>query len=133
MRAGVFLAAAVVLSLPVGGCGDEADGDLASFCAAVDRLSADDPFEGLDVASPQEMRAAFDELRRGVDAIADAAPDDLEGRANRYLDAVDDLIDQLRGAGFDPRQLDTLRYRTATSDYEEAAVSIENAAENACP
>ncbi len=115
------------------GCGDDGGGgDIASFCAAVDELADDDPFDGLDVASPQEMRAAFDELRAGVDAIARSAPADLESRTDRYLDSVDALMDQLRGTGYDPRQLDTLRYRTATNDYEEAAVSVENAADDAC-
>ena len=105
---------------------------MASFCDAVEALAADDPFGELAVASPQEMRAAFDELRDGVEEIARSAPDDLSARADRYLESVDVLIDQLRGAGYDPRQLDTLRYGTATDAYEEAAVSIENAAEDAC-
>lgn len=126
----------VAVALAVGllsACGDDDNGgDVASFCSAVDALAADDPFAELAVASPQEMRAAFDELRDGVEAIARSAPDDVSGRADRYLDSVDELIDQLRGAGYDPRQLDTLRYGTATDAYEEAAVSIENAAEDAC-
>lgn len=126
--AGVALATALI-----GSCGDdEGGGDVASFCSAVEALAADDPFDELAVASPQEMRAAFDQLRDGVEDIARSAPDDLSGRADRYLESVDDLIDQLRGAGYDPRQLDTLRYGAATDAYEEAAVSIENAADDAC-
>lgn len=138
MRTGAARAVALAV-LPVAGlslvagCGDDEDGDLASFCASVDRLADNDPFAELELASPQEMRVAFDQLRAGVAAIADDAPPDLEGRTDRYLDAVDELIDQLRGAGFDPRQLDTLRYRSAAGEYEEAAISVENAAEQACP
>ena len=62
------------------------------------------------------------------------ATDDLSFLSDRVRQAlsVDELIDQLRGAGYDPRQLDTLRYGTATDAYEEAAVSIENAAQDAC-
>lgn len=128
LSVGIVAAAALLTS-----CGDDdGSGDVASFCEAVESLAADDPFGELAVASPQEMRAAFDELRDGVEAIARSAPDDLSGRADRYLDSVDALIDQLRGAGYDPRQLDTLHYGTATDAYEEAAVSVENAAEDAC-
>lgn len=127
-------AALAIAAIGAGACGDDADGggDLASFCDAVHSLAGDDPFASLDVASPAEMRTAFDRLRDGVADIAAAAPDDLEGRSGRYLDAVDDLIDQLRGAAFDPRDLDTLAYRAAASEYEAAAVSVENAAEQAC-
>lgn len=117
----------------LGACSSDASGDLTSFCVAVDDLADNDPFAELDVASPEEMRDAFDRLQAGVQEIADDAPDDLRSRADRYADTVAQLIDQLRGAGFDPRQLDTLRYRTAARDYEEAAVSIENAAADACP
>lgn len=130
-----IVAAAVGTGVVIGACsdGDSGGGDLAAFCASVTDLADNDPFADLDLASPEEMRAAFDDLRSGVDAIADDAPEDLEGRADRYLATVDELVDQLRGAGFDPRQLDTLRYRTAAADYEEAAISIENAAADACP
>ncbi len=126
------VAVALVLAASTGACTDGSSGDVASFCAAVQSLADDDPFAELEIASPQEMRTAFDRLRDGVADIADAAPDDLDGRSGRYLESVDELIDQLRGAGFDPRDLDTLDYRSATSEYEEAAVSIENAAADAC-
>ncbi|WP_436795428.1 hypothetical protein [Actinospongicola halichondriae] len=131
MRRSIVLVV-LVSALAVGGCSDDAGGDLASFCAAVDELEANDPFADLDVASPGEMRTAFDQLSEGVERIADAAPDDLRPSADRYADTVDALIDHLRGADFDPRNLDTLRYRTAAADYEEAAVSVENAATAAC-
>lgn len=125
-----------VLALTAAGaasCGDDGGGgDLASFCDAVHALADDDPFAELSVASPEEMRTAFDQLRDGVAAIAASAPDDLGGASDRYLDTVDVLIDQLRGAGYDPRDLDTLAYRGAAADYEAAAVSIENAATEAC-
>ncbi len=123
--------ALLLAGIGVAACGDDG-GDIASFCQAVDELAENDPFAELDVASPEEMRDAFDQLRDGVERIDDSAPDDLESRTRRYLAALDEVTDQLRGAGFDPRNLDTLAYRTATADYEEAAVSIENAADDAC-
>lgn len=122
----------VALAVGAAACSDDGGGDLASFCEAVETLAGDDPFAELSVASPEEMRTAFDQLRDGVADIAAAAPDDLEGPADRYLDTVDVLIEQLRGAGYDPRDLDSLAYRTAASDYEAAAVSVENAAGAAC-
>ena len=125
-------AALALAALGVACCGDDDGGDLASFCDAVHTLADDDPFADLDVASPAEMSTAFARLRDGVAEIASTAPADLEGRADRYLDTVDDLIDQLQGAAFDPRDLDSLAYRTAAADYETAAVSIENAADDAC-
>lgn len=127
-----LLAAIAVVTLGVASCSDDDSGDLATFCDAVHDLADNDPFADLSVASPEEMQTAFEQLRDGVAEIASAAPDDLRGRADRYLDAVDDLTAQLRGAAFDPRDLDSLAYRTAAADYEAAAVSIENAAGSAC-
>lgn len=130
-RAGSVLAIAAGLVL-VSSCGDGDGGDQASFCDAVEALAANDPFAELAVASPQEMRTAFDQLRDGAERIEDSAPDEFDTQADRYLRSVDGLIDQLRGAGYDPRALDTLDYREATSEYEAAAISVENAAAGAC-
>lgn len=129
----VLRTAVVLAGLALVACGGDSDGgDIASFCEAVDDLADNDPFAELEIASPEEMRAAFDRLHDGVERIDDSAPSELESRTHRYLEAVDEVIDQLRGAGFDPRNLDTLAYRTATADHEAAAVSIENAATAAC-
>ena len=129
--AALALAVAAVLTGLVG-CGDDDEGDLRAFCRAVERLRADDPFGDLPVASPQEMRAAFEELQARAEVIGDEAPPGAEVQADRYRDAVDALVDQLRGAGFDPTQLDTLAYSRATADYGEAATSLDNAADSLC-
>lgn len=131
-----WLAAALaVVAVVTVGCGDD-DGDdqqsVGAFCDAVDQLRADAPFAELEVASPEEMRTAFVELQEGVERIAEAAPEEHAASAERYRDSVDALIDQLRGAGFDPRELDTLAYRSATDEYEAAATSVDNAADHAC-
>ena len=118
----------------VGGCGsEEDDGDVAAFCEAVADLQDEDPFEGLDIASPGEMRSAFDRLDEGVGRIAETAPSEARPQAEAYQDSVDDVIDQLSGAGFDPRNLDPLAYREATDAYADAAVSVDNTARNLCP
>lgn len=133
IRRALLLGLAGALLVAAAACTDDGpERDLAGFCAAVEDLAENDPFTDLQVASPEEMRTAFDQLREGVDAIAARAPDDLRARTEEYRDTVDVLIDQLRGAGFDPRNLDTLAYRSAADDYEAAAVSVENAAASAC-
>ena len=123
--------ASIVLLGPAG-CRDDDGGDLRAFCRAVDRLREDDPFGDLLVASPQEMRAAFEELQARAEVIGDEAPPGADVQADRYGDAVDELVDQLRGAGFDPTRLDTLGYGRATADYGEAATSLDNAADSLC-
>lgn len=123
----LLLALAVVLA----GCGGDG-GDTEAFCAAVDDLRTADPFAELPVASPQEMRAAFDELRAGAERIEDTSPRATEVQAERYRAAVDELVDQMRGAGFDLRELDRSSYRRATREYADTTVSLDNAADAAC-
>ncbi len=129
--AGVVMAAAIIAGLT--SCGHDSNGDLTAFCTAVDDLKSNDPFADLAIASPEEMRAAFDALATGVDRIARSAPSAARVQARAYRDAVSELVDQLRGAGFDPRAVDALAYRTAVADYQDAAVSVDNAATSLCP
>ena len=112
-------------------CGGDG-GDRAAFCDGIERLRRDDPFADLAVASPGEMRDAFDDLREAAEAVAADAPSDAEVAADRYLGTVDDLLDQLRGAGFDLTELDLPAYRRATADYGEAAESLDNAGSAIC-
>ena len=117
--------------LLVTACGSDG-GDRASFCDGIERLRRDDPFADLAVASPGEMRDAFDDLREAADAVADAAPSEAEVAADRYRASVDDLLDQLRGAGFELTELDLPAYRRATSEYGRAAESLDNAGRSIC-
>lgn len=133
-RTAVALVVGGTLSAGLAGCGSDDDaGDLAGFCEAVAELQDENPFAELEIASPGEMRAAFDRLEEGVDRIAETAPSEARRQAESYQDAVDEVIDQLRGAGFDPRNLDPLAYRGATNAYGNAAVSVDNAAADLCP
>lgn len=129
MRAAAL--AAVALLGVIGGCNDD-DGDVEAFCAAVDQLERNDPFAELDIASPGEMAAAFDQLSEAAGRIAEAAPAEARSQARSYEDSVSELVDQLRGAGFDPTQVDSLAYGRATADYQAAAVAVENAARSLC-
>jgi hypothetical protein len=126
-----FAVFAVAL-LTAAGCSSDDGGDLRAFCAGVERLRDSDPFADLEVASPAEMRAAFEELQAGAARIRDEAPSEAAVPADRYHAAVDALVDQLRGAGFDPRRLDSLGYGRATSDYGEAADSLDGTADSLC-
>lgn len=127
------LGVVIVIALAVAGCGgDGRSPDPQAFCAEIESLRADDPFAELLVASPGEMRDAFAELRAGAGRIADAAPSEVEVQARRYRDAVDDLVDQLNAAGYDPRTVDALAYRDATETYSAAASSLDNAADATC-
>ena len=125
--------AVTVLVAVVSGCGDDGGGDLEAFCASVEALRDQDPFADLEIASPEEMRAAFDQLSEGVERIADDAPPDVEVQADAYRASVDQLVDQLRGAGFDPSQVDALAYGRAVEEYQSAAVSVDNSARSLCP
>ncbi len=118
-------------ALAVAGCGDD-DGDEAAFCDAVAALRDDDPFAELALATPAEMRQAFDALAAGADRIADAAPGDAGVHADRYRDAVDDVRDELAGAGYDPTRVDGRRYARAVEEYTAAAGSLDNAADARC-
>ena len=120
-----------LLVLLLAACGSDG-GDRASFCDGIERLRRDDPFAELAVASPGEMRDAFDDLRETAEAVASDAPSDAEVAADRYLATVDDLLDQLRGAGFELTELDLPAYRRATSEYGEAAASLDNAGRAIC-
>ena len=124
--------ALLVVGLLLAGCGDDGGGDVAAFCEAVEDLRDDDPFEELQVASPGEMRDAFAALAAGVDRIADAAPDEVRSQAQRYADALEDLRDELAGAGYDPTRVDQLEYGQAVAAYTEGAVSVDNAADALC-
>lgn len=116
------------------GCGgDDTETDPQAFCDAVADLRDDDPFADLAMASPGEMRDAFDALRDAIAAIDAAAPAEAEVQAGEYLTVVDELIGLLRAAGYDPRALDGLAYRDATDRYTAAAVSVDNAADATCP
>ena len=128
MLAGLALVGASVL----GGCSEDDGGDRRAFCAGIEELRADDPFADLQVASPQEMRSAFDDLHEAVQRIAAVAPPEADTQADRYQDALEEVIDHLRGAGYDPRELDTLAYGRATAAYGEAATSLDNTAEALC-
>lgn len=121
----------VSTGLLLGACGDD-DGDRVAFCEAMGDLRELDPFQELDIAAPEDMRAAFGTLADEAERIASVAPPDARVQARRYASAVDELVGELSGAAYDPRRLDALRYGQATEEYTEAATSLDNAARGLC-
>ncbi len=126
-------AAALIVVALLSACGGDGEGDLEAFCDAVQDLRETDPFEELTIASPEEMKTAFDELRSGADDVADHAPPEQRPRAEEFRDSVGALVDEMRGAGYDLRALDDLAYRSAVGDYLDAAVAVENSTDATCP
>lgn len=124
--------AAVLTAGLLGGCDDGTERSVEAYCEAVERLAADDPFEELAVASPEEMESAFEQLRAGAERIATSAPGEQRTSAEDYAAGVEALVDQLRAAGFDPRRVDPLAYRAATDDYTDAAGAVTRAADAVC-
>lgn len=132
MRAGRLVLAVLVAAGAVAGCNDDAEEDPQAFCDAVESLAADDPFAELEVASPGEMKSAFEQLRDGAEVIEATAPAEASVPASDYVGAVHELMRQLNGAGYDPRSLDPLEYGRAVEDYTVAATSVTNAANATC-
>jgi len=120
------------LALVPAACGDGGGADPEAFCAAFEDLREDDPFAELTVASPGEMRDAFDRLADGAEGMADAAPDEADVQADRYAAAVDALREEMAGAGYALTQLDRDRYGDAVREYQRAADSLANAARAVC-
>lgn len=128
------LAATVVLgALGLAACGGDSGADEEAFCAAYDRLGQNNPFSELTMASPDEMKAAFDQLAEAADEIADAAPSNASVQADAYASAIDALMDQLRAAGYDPRNVDATAYQQAVTEYQETGGSLGREAEAICP
>lgn len=129
----VSLTMLAVVTLGLAGCGDDGEpADLATFCTRFDELSGASPFAELTIATPGEMRAAFDSLRDSADGLVRVAPADVELAATDYRDAVGVLVAELEAAGFDSRNVDTLTYGRAVDDYSDAAVALDRAAASAC-
>ena len=131
-RVAAVAMAAMVVAVSAG-CGDDGGGrDAATFCARFAELSGNSPFEDLLIATPEEMRDAFDTLRVSADRLADAAPDEAATAAGAYRDSIDTLIGDLEAAGFDNRNVDTLAYSRSVADYGDAAVTLDDAAQRVC-
>ncbi len=114
---------AVAVSLVVVGCGDSGDGaDPARFCEQHDRHTENDPFRAFgDTATASEIEEAFAALVERVDALADVAPDEVEGAARDLAESVTVMDEEMAEAGYAPDGLDARAYRDAQVAYAEAS------------
>ncbi|MGK2949024.1 MAG: hypothetical protein ACSLFP_10645 [Acidimicrobiales bacterium] len=115
----------VAVALGLAGCQDSGpgdDGDQAAFCQRLDRLTANDPFQAFgDVATGDQIEAAFAALTARADELVEVAPPEPRGAARDYAEAADELSELLDRAGYDPVEVDSRAYRDAQQTYVEAA------------
>lgn len=120
------LAVALAPALVLGACGDDDDGDAATFCDRLVDLTENDPFASLgDAATASQMEAAMTALRARAEELVDVAPEVARGATTDYRDAVVAVDDLLAEAGYSPARLDVGRYQAASKDYAAAAVRLE--------
>jgi hypothetical protein len=125
--------AALVLLLLGSACGAGDGADRAAFCAAYAQLTAEDPFDALGrTFDGQQLRTAFAALDTATDALARTAPAEADALADRYDDAVDELITLLAAADYQADQLGP-KYQAATRTYEDVTVRLDREAQTLCP
>lgn len=128
------LAIVTLTTATVASCGDDSDqGDVDAFCAEMDALIDDDPFQRLpDQANAVDMQRAFETLRERADAIADAAPGEARPLAREWSDSVVALDELLAGSNY-IAPADAVTYRQRRDAYEALSGRLENAAAQQCP
>ncbi len=122
----------------VAACGSDGGGSVEAFCAAVEEqlvplLAGEDPTQADDI---ETFNQQLDELQSAIEAVADAAPDDISEQTDVILassreqfDAfreIDDLTDQDQfEAAFQESTFDE-------GEVEEANEAAESYAEEEC-
>jgi hypothetical protein len=122
---------AVALLLAAGGLtacggGSSNDGDQATFCERLDRLTRNDPFVAFgDHASADDIEVAFGALVERAGELVDVAPPEARGAARDYAEAATSLRSLLADADYAPTGVDTRSYRDEQVAYVEAAQRLE--------
>jgi hypothetical protein len=126
----VVLGALVV----VGACGDDdSSADPAAFCAQLDRLATNDPFEAFgDRATPADIEVAFDALVDRSAELLEAAPEEARATARDFAESADALDDLLAGAAYDGSAVDARAYREEQARYITASERLERYLDNEC-
>ena len=91
----VLPAFAILGALVGSGCGDDAGGDLAAFCAAADRLEESDPF--FFVEDRDGYEAAIDEMEAAFDDARSNAPPEISDEVEQAAQDMESVIAALRG------------------------------------
>jgi hypothetical protein len=121
--------------LLVAGCSGDGPSEkvlATQFCARLDRLTTNDPFDFGDRATPKEIQAAFTALVRRSKDLADVAPAEVRPTARDYAKSATTLDSLMAGAGYDGSAVDARAYRAAQNDYTAAAASLEDYLTSSC-
>jgi hypothetical protein len=130
---GVLAVALVVVSgACIGGGGDD-DGDAATFCDRLDRLTRNDPFLAFgDQATADDIEAAFDALVDRAEDLVDVAPPEARAAARDYAESAAALDEVLADAGYDGAAADARAYRDHQVAYTDAANRLERYLDAEC-
>ena len=115
----------LTLALVLGACGADDgrdEGDAATFCARLDRLTENDPFLAFgDTATADEVAQAFEALVDRAAELTAVAPPEARVAARDYAESAGALDALLAGAGYDGTAVDSRAYRDEQLAYAEAS------------
>lgn len=133
-RGARWLAVLAVVALPLAACGDDdSDGDQATFCTRLDRLTRNDPFRAFgDTATADDIQSAFAALLERAEELVDVAPPEARPAAQDYQEAAESLDSLLAGAAYVGADVDARAYREQQVAYTEAAQRLERYLTSEC-
>lgn len=117
-----LLATVVVGAFAVAACGDDGGGSVESFCAAVEELATSLETDPTDAPDVETMNEQLDELQSDIEAVADAAPDEVSEEIDTIVSASREQFDAFR-------QMDELSEEQFVAAFDDPAFSEETSAE----
>lgn len=119
-------AAAVTLLLASCGGGGDGNGDVATFCDRLDRLTRNDPFGAFgDRATEADVEAAFEALVARAEELAEVAPPEARAAARDFEGSARALDEILAEVGYDGTKADGRAYREHQVAYIDASERLE--------
>ena len=96
------LAAVSVVLFSVSSCGGDDGDSSADFCELATKLEEESPFENLTGdESPDEVKAAMDEMVKDVNALDKSAPDEIAEEAALVKEAFTEFADAMADNDYD--------------------------------
>jgi uncharacterized coiled-coil DUF342 family protein len=117
-----LLAMVVTGAFAVAACGDDDGGSVESFCAAVEELASSLETEPTDAPDIETMNEQLNELQSDIEAVADAAPDEISEEIDTIVTASREQFDAFR-------QMDELTDEQFAAAFDNPAFSEEASAE----
>jgi hypothetical protein len=117
-----LLAMVVTGAFAVAACGDDGGGSVESFCAAVEELASSLETEPTDAPDIETMNEQLNELQSDIEAVADAAPDEISEEIDTIVTASREQFDAFR-------QMDELTDEQFAAAFDNPAFSEEASAE----